>query len=136
MPGSSSPTRLPREPRRRPGDLTYYAPWGNLAVFYHDASYAQGLVPRADSAPAWTTSPGTSAPSRAASKPSTDRTSTAHKEAVVMARASSFSALPEASAPARCAGSPGAAAGPSPCAVSRGRPTSSPRRVPPPSSVT
>lgn len=26
------------------GDLTYYAPWGNLAIFYKDFSYAQGLV--------------------------------------------------------------------------------------------
>ena len=27
------------------GDLTYYAPWGNLAIFYKDFGYAQGLVP-------------------------------------------------------------------------------------------
>jgi len=26
------------------GDITYYAPWGNLAIFYKDASYANGLV--------------------------------------------------------------------------------------------
>jgi len=26
------------------GDITYYAPWGNLALFYRDASYAKGLV--------------------------------------------------------------------------------------------
>ena len=26
------------------GDITYYAPWGNLAVFYRDFGYAQGLV--------------------------------------------------------------------------------------------
>lgn len=26
------------------GDITYYAPWGNLAIFYRDAPYAQGLV--------------------------------------------------------------------------------------------
>lgn len=26
------------------GDITYYAPWGNLAIFYKDFSYAQGLV--------------------------------------------------------------------------------------------
>jgi hypothetical protein len=26
------------------GDLTYYAPWGNLAVFYRDFGYAEGLV--------------------------------------------------------------------------------------------
>jgi hypothetical protein len=27
------------------GDLTYYAPWGNLAIFYKDARHASGLVP-------------------------------------------------------------------------------------------
>lgn len=26
------------------GDLTYYAPWGNLAIFYRDFRYADGLV--------------------------------------------------------------------------------------------
>ena len=26
------------------GDITYYAPWGNLAIFYRDFSYAKGLV--------------------------------------------------------------------------------------------
>lgn len=26
------------------GDLAYYAPWGNLALFYRDAPYASGLV--------------------------------------------------------------------------------------------
>lgn len=28
----------------RAGDLAYYAPWGNLALFYKDASYARGLI--------------------------------------------------------------------------------------------
>ena len=27
------------------GDVTYYAPWGNLAIFYRDFGYAKGLVP-------------------------------------------------------------------------------------------
>ena len=27
------------------GDITYYAPWGNLAIFYRDAGYAKGLIP-------------------------------------------------------------------------------------------
>ena len=27
-----------------PGDIAYYAPWGNLAIFYKDAGYAKGLV--------------------------------------------------------------------------------------------
>ena len=26
------------------GDITYYAPWGNLAIFYRDQPYARGLV--------------------------------------------------------------------------------------------
>ncbi len=26
------------------GDITYYAPWGNLALFYQDFSYSEGLV--------------------------------------------------------------------------------------------
>lgn len=26
------------------GDITYYAPWGNLAIFYRDFGYALGLV--------------------------------------------------------------------------------------------
>ena len=27
------------------GDIAYYAPWGNLAIFYKDFGYARGLVP-------------------------------------------------------------------------------------------
>ena len=27
------------------GDIAYYAPWGNLALFYKEAAYARGLVP-------------------------------------------------------------------------------------------
>lgn len=27
-----------------PGDITYYAPWGNLAIFYKDFSYSTGLI--------------------------------------------------------------------------------------------
>ena len=26
------------------GDITYYAPWGNLALFHGDAGYAAGLI--------------------------------------------------------------------------------------------
>jgi hypothetical protein len=26
------------------GDITYYAPWGNLAIFYRDFDYSAGLV--------------------------------------------------------------------------------------------
>ncbi|MEE6132043.1 cyclophilin-like fold protein [Priestia sp. GS2] len=28
----------------RVGDVTYYAPWGNLAIFYEDFSYSSGLI--------------------------------------------------------------------------------------------
>src|SRR5207244_13172748 len=27
------------------GDIAYYGPWGNLAIFYKDAPYARGLIP-------------------------------------------------------------------------------------------
>ena len=26
------------------GDITYYAPWGNLAIYYRDFGYSSGLV--------------------------------------------------------------------------------------------
>jgi hypothetical protein len=26
------------------GDIAYYAPWGNLAVFYRDFGYSNGLI--------------------------------------------------------------------------------------------
>lgn len=26
------------------GDITYYSPWGNIAIFYRDSGYANGLV--------------------------------------------------------------------------------------------
>jgi hypothetical protein len=26
------------------GDITYYAPWGNLAIFYRDFGYSDGLI--------------------------------------------------------------------------------------------
>jgi hypothetical protein len=26
------------------GDITYYSPWGNLAVFYRDFGYSNGLI--------------------------------------------------------------------------------------------
>ena len=27
-----------------PGDIAYYAPWGNLAIYYEDFEYSRGLV--------------------------------------------------------------------------------------------
>lgn len=35
---------LPSGHKPATGDLTYYAPWGNLAIFYHDDNYADGLI--------------------------------------------------------------------------------------------
>lgn len=42
------------------GDIAYYAPWGNLAIFYKDAPYARGLIPlgRLDSGVEALRSPG------------------------------------------------------------------------------
>lgn len=34
----------PRGYQAKAGDITYYAPWGNLAIFHKDFSYANGLV--------------------------------------------------------------------------------------------
>lgn len=46
---SDLPTRLSTEGTPdgldpEAGDITYYAPWGNLAIFYRDFGYASGLV--------------------------------------------------------------------------------------------
>ena len=46
---SDLPRRLSTKgapPRSDPdvGDIAYYAPWGNLAVFYRDFGYSDGLV--------------------------------------------------------------------------------------------
>jgi len=46
---SDLPQRLPQEgspPGFTPviGDITYYAPWGNLAIFYRDFGYSRGLL--------------------------------------------------------------------------------------------
>ena len=27
------------------GDITLYAPWGNIAIFYRDSSWSRGLIP-------------------------------------------------------------------------------------------
>lgn len=34
----------PQGAKAQAGDLTYYSPWGNLAIFYRDHSFATGLV--------------------------------------------------------------------------------------------
>ena len=34
----------PARYRGKPGDITYYAPWGNLALFYKGSADADGLI--------------------------------------------------------------------------------------------
>ena len=34
----------PARYRDKPGDITYYAPWGNLALFYKGSADADGLI--------------------------------------------------------------------------------------------
>ncbi|HEI8867930.1 TPA: hypothetical protein SLG40_003475 [Serratia odorifera] len=46
---SDLPSRLtvsdsPAGTAARKGDITFYAPWGNLALFYQDHGYASGLI--------------------------------------------------------------------------------------------
>ena len=46
---SDLPARLPTHgsppgAAARAGDICFYAPWGNLAIFYRDFGYAAGLV--------------------------------------------------------------------------------------------
>ena len=46
---SDLPRRLntdgaPRGYQPSAGDITYYEPWGNLAIFYKDFGYSNGLI--------------------------------------------------------------------------------------------
>ena len=44
LPAELSTVGAPAGTAARAGDLAYYAPWGNLAVFYRDSGYATGLI--------------------------------------------------------------------------------------------
>lgn len=44
-PRSLSTEKAPEGYAPSVGDLTLFVPWGNLAIFYHDFGYSQGLVP-------------------------------------------------------------------------------------------
>ena len=44
LPRSLSQTGAPAGYKPSVGDIAYYAPWGNLAIFYRDFGFAQGLV--------------------------------------------------------------------------------------------
>ncbi|VXD05178.1 Cyclophilin (modular protein) [Pseudomonas sp. 8Z] len=44
LPHKLSTTNAPPGIDPQIGDITYYAPWGNLAIFYQDFGYSQGLI--------------------------------------------------------------------------------------------
>lgn len=44
LPRKLSTTGAPEGIDPEIGDITYYAPWGNLAIFYKDFGYASGLI--------------------------------------------------------------------------------------------
>jgi hypothetical protein len=44
LPRHLTTTEAPPGTEPRAGDITYYAPWGNLALFYRDFSYSDGLI--------------------------------------------------------------------------------------------
>lgn len=44
LPRRLDTTAAPPSHTGRPGDITYYAPWGNLALFYGDGPDAPGLI--------------------------------------------------------------------------------------------
>lgn len=44
LPAGLSVSDSPAGTDARKGDITFYAPWGNLALFYKDSGYASGLV--------------------------------------------------------------------------------------------
>lgn len=44
LPQRLSTTDAPAGHEAKVGDLTYYSPWGNLAIFYQDFPYSNGLV--------------------------------------------------------------------------------------------
>jgi hypothetical protein len=45
LPRKLSTTGAPAGMRPVVGDITYYAPWNNLAIFAGDNVYARGLIP-------------------------------------------------------------------------------------------
>lgn len=44
LPAALSTEGAPSGFEPKSGDITYYAPWGNLAIFYRDFKYSPGLV--------------------------------------------------------------------------------------------
>ena len=44
LPGRLDTSGAPAGCSAAAGDITYYAPWGNLAIFYKDFGFVKGLV--------------------------------------------------------------------------------------------
>jgi hypothetical protein len=44
LPRKLSTTGAPAGTAAKAGDINYYAPWGNLAIFYQDFRHSDGLV--------------------------------------------------------------------------------------------
>ncbi|WP_424245848.1 hypothetical protein Dip510_000785 [Elusimicrobium posterum] len=44
LPAKLSTENAPYGIKPTAGDIAYYAPWGNIAIFYKDAPYANGLI--------------------------------------------------------------------------------------------
>ena len=44
LPRTLTKERAPSGSDPSVGDITYYSPWGNLAIFYKDPGYAAGLI--------------------------------------------------------------------------------------------
>ena len=44
LPGTLSTNGAPEGYKPSAGDISYYAPWGNLAIFHKDFSFSSGLV--------------------------------------------------------------------------------------------
>ena len=44
LPGRLSEKDAPSGVTPEAGDMAYYAPWGNLALFYRDFSWSRGLI--------------------------------------------------------------------------------------------
>ena len=44
LPGALSTKGAPAGYKPSAGDISYYAPWGNLAIFHQDFSFSSGLV--------------------------------------------------------------------------------------------
>jgi hypothetical protein len=44
LPGKLTTAHAPEGYKPSVGDITFYAPWGNLAIFYKGFSYSSGLI--------------------------------------------------------------------------------------------